>query len=253
MSKRKNFGSAFRDDLTEDAVSDPFEVDSAEGSGEGTLGDENIFGQIASPAQSKLVIHKDGTMKCGAAELTKTGITNVGDLGEQDLRYFGDVVFQLDNAVQWWIGDWLNRVEIVWGESYEQIAENTGREISTLYDYKSVAKKVPFSVRTEELSYNHHRVIAYDADPQNEAEWLYWINLALEGEDGRRWSVARLKREIRQQLTENQQTGADWFRPVEVLMGKYTKQRWRKLDKNSRKAIYNGLRKVLQNMEEWGV
>ncbi len=252
MSKRKNFGSSFRE-IEEDNVSDPFDPNSEDSFATGSLGDENIFGQIASPAQSKLVIHKDGSMKCGAAELTKTGITNVSDLNEQDLEFFGNVVFQLDNAVQWWIGDWLNQVDLVWGRGIEQVAEETGRERSTLYDYKSVSKKVPFSVRTEELSYNHHRVIAYDADPQDEAEWLYWINLALHGEDGKRWSVARLKREIKHQLTEGQEKGADWFRPVEVLMEKYTKQRWRKLDKASRRAIYDRLKKIITNMEEWGV
>lgn len=252
MSKRKNFGSSFRE-IEEDSVSDPFDPDGNGGLNPGALGDENIFGQIASPAQSKIVIHKDGTMKCGAADLTKTGIANLEQLNEQDLEFFGNVVFQLDNAVQWWIGDWLNQVDLVWGRGIEQVAEETGRERSTLYDYKSVSKKVPFSVRTEELSYNHHRVIAFDADPQDEAEWLYWINLALEGEDGKRWSVARLKREIKHQLTENNPKGADWYRPVEMLIEKYTKKRWRKLSTASRRRIYEGLKKVVQNMEEWGV
>ncbi len=71
---------------------------------------------------------------------------------------------QVHGGSQWWIGDWLNRVELRaqhrGASIYDDVVNKTGLDIPTLMNYKWVAASVNFSLRKEKLSYKHHEAVA---------------------------------------------------------------------------------------------
>jgi len=139
--KRQTQGSAYSDGLT--------------------LGDDFI--DDLTPVSSDIVTSSQGDV----VEAYSFGITSVGldpkrmSHDPEDWLQLGQMLIRFDESLQWLIGDWLNGVEkIEYGETYDQFSELFNRSTKTLYDYKYVAGKVEFSVRTENLSFQHHALVA---------------------------------------------------------------------------------------------
>jgi hypothetical protein len=77
--------------------------------------------------------------------------------------------------------------------SYQLAIKATGLDLSTLQNYAYVSRSVPYSVRGERLSWEHHRLLAKlpDADMQG------WIKTCEAEEDaGRRMSTRRLRKSL---------------------------------------------------------
>ncbi len=90
----------------------------------------------------------------------RCGVTPVGNPTFDEWLLAGTFINNADKSVHFWIGDWLNYGEERWGQMYEQAIERTGFDYGTLADDKYVASRVNFSVRTEKLSFTHHRLVA---------------------------------------------------------------------------------------------
>ena len=103
--------------------------------------------------------------------MTPTGLVAGGQATFDEWQRVGDVLKRLDASIQWLIGDWFAYGEQVWGQTYDQVSEATGYEIKTLYDYAYVAKNVDFSVRTEKLTFGHHKLVAR-LEPEEQRRWL---------------------------------------------------------------------------------
>lgn len=144
-----------------------------------------------------IVKRDDGTLQAGRVLLSETGIANINDLSDTELSSLGDLLFQLDSSIQWWIGDWLNRVPQAWGETIESVAERTGKEPKTLYEYQQVSRKIKIADRSAKLSWTHHRTIALSAAPSE--QYTQWIRWAENGNE-RRHSVRALKSAMDQAL-----------------------------------------------------
>jgi len=111
---------------------------------------------------------------------------------------------------RWKVGDWLLAGERQFGKkAYKEAVAITGYKRSTLYDLVRVAKRVPSSVRTEDLSWNHHRAVEELEDRETQKEWLRNARAA-------NWTVLALRKAIKRQplpghpprpLTENEGKG----------------------------------------------
>jgi hypothetical protein len=66
----------------------------------------------------------------------------------------------MHKGVTWWIGDALNRGEQIYGETYTQAYEATGRSKSTLGSAKWVAAVFPPEKRRDDLDFSHHAEVA---------------------------------------------------------------------------------------------
>lgn len=97
----------------------------------------------------------------------------------RNLRYVG-------SCIHWWIGDLLNAAEVHYGEGYSQVMDATGYDYDTVRDAKWVSAAVGLSVRTDNLSFYHHRLVAKLDDRLAQKRWL---SLAVEND----WSVAKLR------------------------------------------------------------
>lgn len=69
------------------------------------------------------------------------------------------------------IGDGLNHIERVYGETYAQAEKATGLNKSTLMTYASVCAKVPRSRRNPALPFSTHQEVA-PLPPDEQKEWL---------------------------------------------------------------------------------
>lgn len=69
------------------------------------------------------------------------------------------------------IGDALNHIERVYGETYAQAEKATGLNKNTLMTYASVCAKVPRSRRNKALPFSTHQEVA-PLEPDEQKRWL---------------------------------------------------------------------------------
>lgn len=129
-------------------------------------------------------------------ELTSTGLVFGSKVSIEDWEKAGEFLARAEGAVQWWIGDWLlfGEGRPQWGDKYQQAVEKFGIPEKTLKDYKWVAMTYPpvggkLSERSDNLSWNHHRVAASQTPKFRKAM------LVRAEADG--WSVSDLRKEIK--------------------------------------------------------
>jgi len=138
-----------------------------------------------------LTPRNSGQVITGPFSLTPTGMVIDGQPTADEWDQAGDMLSQAHGALQWWIGDWLlcgeGRPE--WGDKYTEACEKFGREYSTLASYKNVATSVEFCVRTQNLSWEHHKIVAPFTKPQQKK----WLKKA----EKEGWSVSELRKAIR--------------------------------------------------------
>lgn len=103
--------------------------------------------------------------------LTRAGWELPDGLPEDVWQQAGEALKTIEGSVMWWLGDWLNYGERVYGETYSQALDATDYSYGTLSTAKWVAKKVEFSRRIENLSWSHHQQVA-NLVPEAQAQWL---------------------------------------------------------------------------------
>ncbi len=100
----------------------------------------------------------------------------------------GKTLKLIGGSIQFWLGDWLNHGELVYGEMYAQALETTDYEYQTLKDAKWVAGKIELSLRNDNLTFNHHKEVAKLSPEQQE----HWLDTA----EAEGWSVRELRKAI---------------------------------------------------------
>lgn len=85
------------------------------------------------------------------------------NLSFPDWQEVGYHLRQIDSGAQWWIGDWLNFGERRYGEKYSQeLQDNFGLGYDSLSGLAKIAKRYGFGTRVPNVSWAHHRVVAWD-------------------------------------------------------------------------------------------
>ena len=95
----------------------------------------------------------------GFCELSTTNLTFKRDVSKEEWMDVFKALKQVEGCVQFWIGDCLAYRQQKWG-MYDDIAEETGMDKKTLWEYKNVSQSIKPSARAEQLSYTHHREVA---------------------------------------------------------------------------------------------
>jgi hypothetical protein len=123
-------------------------------------------GEIVVDEQAHgLILRADGF------RFTPTGLIVEGEPSFELWQAVGVKLQAMKNAIQWWIGDWLNYGERRWGEMYAQAVEQTSYTEGSLANMKWVADSVQPSSRNENLSYSHHVAVA-PLPPVAQEQWL---------------------------------------------------------------------------------
>lgn len=147
----------------------------------------NSHRKKASKQEVALAI-RNNEIQTGSYLWTPVGLRAIGKANKEDWQYTGKMLQSVQGSIQWLIGDWLNMAQPEYGNTQEY-AEQLGFDIDTIYEYKSVSKSVQIWVRTQNLSYGHHKLVRSMAEDDQQ----YWLNQAEINE----WSIAKLRSEIK--------------------------------------------------------
>lgn len=121
------------------------------------------------------LIPKDaGVFEYKQIELNANGIFVPESVGQDALEELLKMLLTVNDRIQLWIGDLLNCIHIRYGKTYEHFSQELGIDANLLYDYKWVASRIEFSVRTENLTFSHYRLLASKDDEAIK----YWIGVA---------------------------------------------------------------------------
>jgi len=123
------------------------------------------------------------------------------EFGRSDLRItrkltfdewddLGLLVREVEGAVQWWLGDWLNYGQRTYGETYKKARTLTGYDVQTLKNYAWVAKRFTPSLRKDDLPFTHYLYTAGLEDGQ--------ASTILDRAAGESWPVERTLTVVRQ-------------------------------------------------------
>lgn len=103
--------------------------------------------------------------------LTATSLSLPKDLAFAGAEKILKQLMNCGEALPWWIGDLLAQSEILYGESYAQLVDPTGREVGTLKNYHWLSTAVESSRRRDDLSWRHHAEVA-KLEPKSQDKWL---------------------------------------------------------------------------------
>ena len=129
------------------------------------------------------------------------------DLTVEEWQELAVSIGEVASSIAFIVGDWLVygqtlfamngindvRVKKVDHQSYQRALDRTLLDLSTLQNYAYVSRSIPYSMRSERLSWEHHRLLAKlpDGDKQD------WIDTCVAEEDaGRRMSTRRLRKSL---------------------------------------------------------
>lgn len=111
------------------------------------------------------------SLRLGYFELFSNALVADADTPFAAFAELVDKLKPLAHGIQWWLGDLLCECERIHGETYAQLSDMTSLKEQTLYDYLYVASHIEISIRNENLSWSHHRLVAKFA-PHEQAYWL---------------------------------------------------------------------------------
>lgn len=105
----------------------------------------------------------------GLVELSLTGATFRDGLSFEEWKGVRPKLKRDEPSILWWVGDWLNYGERVYGERYWQAVEVTQYSYRHLADAKYTASRIELPRRKEKLSYTAHREVARLLPDQQDA------------------------------------------------------------------------------------
>jgi hypothetical protein len=136
--------------------------------------------------------------------ISPIGMQVTGELTFDEWRDLAGSIGMAARSVAFIIGDWLVYGQGLFGTdgfpekrvdpaSYKLALETTGLDLSTLQGYAYVSRSVPYSLRSERLSWEHHRILAKLPD-DTQRDWIQ--KCEAEETAGRRMSTRRLRKSI---------------------------------------------------------
>lgn len=116
-------------------------------------------------------------------------------LGFNEWRAIGEKLVRMQDSSQWWVGDWL-----AYGDRYRRdyttAMEQLDHSFHALRNYAYVSSRVESALRSADLSWSHHRLVA----PLEPDQQRYWLDEALR----HGWTV----RDLEQSIAEQRSSGA---------------------------------------------
>lgn len=103
--------------------------------------------------------------------IRETGIDFLADLSSEEWEQLGKRLVRVGKSIGLLIGDWINYGEKRFGSTYLEALKRTGFDYGTLRDFAYVARSVQLSCRHDNLSFEHHKIVAKLA-PDDQQKWL---------------------------------------------------------------------------------
>jgi hypothetical protein len=136
--------------------------------------------------------------------ISRVGLQIADELSFDEWQDLASSIGDVASSIAFVVGDWLVYGQNLFGtegtperrvsaDAYQVAIAATGLDLSTLQNYAYVSRNVPFSLRTERLSWEHHRLVAKLPDGEKQG----WLEACVAEEDaGRRMSTRRLRKSL---------------------------------------------------------
>ena len=144
------------------------------------------------------------TLPSSKVIISPTGMQVTGQLTFEEWSALAASLGTAARSVAFIIGDWLVYGQSLFGTggpadrrvdaaSYQLAVDATGLDVSTLQNYAYVSRSVPWALRSERLSWEHHRLLA-KLPTEEQERWIH----ACEQEEaaGRRMTTRRLRKSL---------------------------------------------------------
>lgn len=156
---------------------------------------------VEKQLESALVSQGDGSwLLFGEVRLTKLGLVEIPDkFSDDDRHVLGEIILGLQEATQFWMGDWANLYitdnmsNQERGVVYKNLAAKFEVNAETLMDFALVCRNLPFPLRQGNATFSHHREVAYLPDSLKGRETEF-----LEKAIDNKWTVRDLRDEIKE-------------------------------------------------------
>ena len=116
-----------------------------------------------------------------AGAITPTALILPPDTTLKRWAAMGAMLGEMDSSMTWWIGDWLNFGEQMYGEEHAQAVDSVGLSHETLRQYRRLCEQIPPERRRVGVAMSVHRLVA-GLEP---AEQTRWLDAAVENGWGR--------------------------------------------------------------------
>ena len=123
------------------------------------------------------------TLPSQKVTISPIGMQVHGDLTPEEWEALAESIGQAARSIGFIIGDWLIHGEKAFrgkqntstsriaSKKYHLALANTGLDLTTLQNYAYVSRKVPLATRSEQLSWEHHKVLA-KLPPLDQQVWI---------------------------------------------------------------------------------
>lgn len=154
--------------------------------------------ELHGGVSNALIPYENGQMVYEGITLTPTGLDIPDDVTESALQEIGVILKHLESSIQWHIGDWAKYLSKRFGRSYEDIAQEFGYTVETLWSYASVCDAIGTLIRNQGVSFSHHRLVT-KMKPREQRKWL-----ELAAKNG--WKVSEMREAISGNRSKNETT-----------------------------------------------
>jgi len=145
------------------------------------------------------------------ADLTATGWNLPVQLTEQDWKNAGSFLVKVDQARQWWLGDWWKACK--WGDG-RQACDEIGVDYQSARNCGTVSSVFQLSRRRDKLSFSHRLEVCPITDPAMQDKFLDWCL-----SDGKRKTVRELREKVQSYLAMRDWSESEKARRLEVESG----------------------------------
>jgi len=200
---------------------------------------------LSESGGSQVTVTNNGLQLFGCSA-SSAGLEVPDDFTIEQFGQLGDLLFQLEDGIQLYIGDLLAAYERLGYGEISRIAEHYQRSSKTLSNWKYICSSVTTSLRKEVLALNpskplsigHYNLVA----SMDEGEQRHWLTRAAENE----WAVATLQTSVRN--TELKPKLSPWERAVSGLES-ITPRRWAQLPKAQRYQLRVRLQTLIDKLD----
>lgn len=159
---------------------------------------------------NELIIKTDNPLVKG--ELTATSWNLPDNITQEEWEKAGDFLVTLDQARQWWLGDWWNKQ--TWGDG-EKACDERGVNYQTAMHAGKVCRQFQFCRRRQNLSFSHHNEVCVLESESMQDKLLDWCL-----SDEKRKTVKELREKVQAYLAMKDWHESEKARRFDVEAGK---------------------------------
>jgi hypothetical protein len=162
-----------------------------------------VVSEMETALSNSIIPIARGMFGLGRFQMSRIHLIPPDNVTPQELNALGHVLANMDDVLQFWIGDWANLClgdednEQERGKIYKELEMEFGIKARTIQNYASVCRNMPPSLRREGAGFSIHRMIAELPEKlKGQADAI--LDVAAD----ENMTVAELKLYVEQKLTE---------------------------------------------------